>query len=330
MDDDLTGRLVWDIGDVVIYKKAVARSSRHGNKGDPGYSLLHPGTGGGDGIGINTRDHLNEGEEMALREDLDKAFYAGFTTKEYNAFTDPGSHDYDEDDELSEGETSVVDYEGVSRFYASTDYWFGDFNASRHTRRAANELVGLDQGKHDLLLGEGASSDYTRAQAFGMLMGLATSKPHNQALVRGSWYEGADPDEIESAFNDQATMDFSLVSFSNSQGVADYFADPEFYGRDRGGSEGGTQVMFTVEPGAQAIMGRRFNSDMKAGDPGEELNDLDEEDPELLLDKDPDAAREYVTGGRFKVKGVAREGDTISVTLTQEYTYNPVTGRTTA
>lgn len=303
---------------------------RHGNKGDPGYSLLHPGSGGGNGIGISTKDHLNESEEMVLREDLDKAFYAGFTTKDYSAFTDPGSHDYDEDEELEEGRTSVIDYEGLSRFYSSTGYWFGDFEAARSTRRAANDFVGLDQGKHDLLLGEGQSSDYDRAQAFGMLMGLATSKPYNNPLMRGSWYEGANPDEIESAFRDQGTMDFSLISFTNSQGVADYFADPGFYSQnDGGGSQGGTQVMFTVEPGAQGIMGRRFNSDMKAGDPGEELNDLDDDDPDLLLDSDPDAAREYVTGGRFEIKEVTRKGDTISVTLAQQYTYNPVTGRTT-
>lgn len=302
---------------------------RHGNKGGPGYSLLHPGNGGGDGIGISTKDHLNSSEEQILQENLSDAFFAGFTSTDYNSRTDPGSHDYDENEELEDGETSVIDYEGLSRYYSSTGYWFGDFKASRETRRAANELVGLDQGKHDLLLGEGEVTDYDRTQAFGMLIGLATSKSHDKALVRGSWYEGADPGDIESAFRDQDTMDFSLVSFSNSQGVADYFADPEFYGRDRGGSEGGTQVMFTVDPGAQAIMGRRFNSDMKAGDSGEELNDLDDEDPELLLDNDPDAAREYVTGGRFKIKKVTRDGDTISVTLAQQYTYNPVTGRTT-
>lgn len=302
---------------------------RHGNKGDPGYSLLHPGSGGGAGIGISTKDHLNESEEFALREDIDRAWAAGFIPKDYNAFTDPGSHDYDEDDELDEGQTSVIDYEGLGRYYATSGEWFGDFERSRDARRAANELVGLDQGTHDLLLGEGDTNDYTRAQAFGMLMALATSKPYNKPMVRGSWYEGADPDEIEAAFRGQGTMDFSLVSFSNSQGVADYFADPEFYGKDRGGSEGGTQVMFTVEPGAQGIMGRRFNSDMKAGDPGEELYDLDEDDPQITLDSDPDAAREYVTGGRFKIESVSRDGDTISVSLSQQFTYNPVTGRTT-
>jgi len=303
--------------------------ARHGNKGDPGYSLLHPGAGGGNGIGISTKDHLNEGEEMVLREDLDRAWAQGYTPKEYNAYTDPGSHDYDEDDELGEGETSAVDYEGLGRFYASNGDWFGNFEGSRATRRAANELVGLDQGNHDLLVGEGESSQYTRAGAFGMLMSLATSKPYAGEMYRGSWYEGADPAELEAAFRDQGSMDFSLVSFTNSQGVADYFADPEFYGKDRGGSQGGTQVMFTLEPGAQGIMGRRFNSDMKAGDPGEELYDLDEDDPEIIHDMDPDHAREYVTGGRMKIKSVKRDGDTISVTLTQEFTYNPVTGRTT-
>lgn len=303
--------------------------ARHGNKGDPGYSLLHPGSGGGSGLGVSTKDHLNPDEEGILHEDLSDAFFAGFTPRDYSPFADPGSHEYDEDSELGEEETAAVDYDGLGRFYASTDHWFGDFDQSRRARRAANELLGLDQGQHDLLLGDGEVSQYDRAQAFGMTMALATSKPYGKPLVRGSWYEGADPAEIEKAFRDQGTMDFSLVSFSNSQGVADYFADPEFYGRDRGGSQGGTQVMFTVEPGAQAIMGRRFNSDMKAGDPGSELSDLDEDDPALLLDPDPDAAREYVTGGRFKIKGVTRKGDTISVTLAQQYTYNPVTGRTT-
>jgi hypothetical protein len=339
-----TDKYTWAADEIVIHKKkGVGKKppergdadpkvqARHGNKGDPGYSLLHPGSGGGNGIGISTKDHLNAAEEFAMREDIDRAFFAGFITKDYNAYTDPGSHDYDEDTELGDNETSVIDYEGLGRFYATDEGWFGNFVGARDVRRTANEFVGLDQGPHDLLLGEGRSDDYTRAQAFGMLMSLATSKPYNKPMMRGSWYAGANPDEIEAAFKAEDHMDFSLVSFTNSQGVADYFADPEFYAKNHPDGPGdGTQVMFTVEPGAQGIMGRRFNSDMKAGDPGEELYDLDEDDPEITLDSDPDAAREYVTGGRFKIESVKREGATITVSLKQQYTYNPVTGRTTA
>lgn len=348
-DPETADRFVWKPESIVIVKAkpkdpqskptaeapAGRASTRHGNKGDPGYSLLHPGAGGGDGIGINTKDHLSTSEEDILREDLDKAYYAGLTSKEYNAFTDPGSHDYDEDEELEEGQTSVIDYDALSRFYGGSadETWYSDFEGSRRVRRAGNELVGLDQGQHDALVGTGESTDYDRAMAFGMLMGVATSKPLNSPLYRGSYYDGASPEDVAANFTEGGTLDFSLVSFTNSQGVADYFGDPALYEGNfgEGTASGGARIMFTVDPGAQGVLGHVFPDDMTAGDPGTPLEDADDYDEdELLKDGDPDRAREIITGGRFAIKSVKVEGDTISVQLEQKFTYNPVTGRTTA
>jgi phage portal protein BeeE len=310
----------------------VVRITRHGNKGDPGYSLLHPGSGGGNGIGISVKDHLNESENNILDENISDAFYAGVVKQEYNPFTDPGSHDYDEDEDLEDGQTSVIDWAGLGQFYAAghDQGWYSNFEGSRRLRRAGNELVGLDQGDHDLLLGSGETNDYDRVTAFGMVLGLATSKPQAGELYRGSYYDGASADDIAGNFTEGGTLDFSLVSFTNSPGVAEYFGDPDLYEKNfgEGTAGGGARLMFTVEPGAQGLLGHPFAEDMKAGDPGTNIEE-DEDEHDLVKDDNPDRAREIVTGGRFEIKEVVVDGDTISVRLRQEFTYNPVTGRTT-
>lgn len=293
----------------------------HGTKGEPGYELLH-----GDAK-IQPKMLLNESQEMALREDIDKAFYAGFLPHEYNAYTDPGSHDYDPDDEVGEGEVNYVEWEGLARFYASGSdgTWFGDFESSRRVRRAANELAGLDQTGHDLLLGEGTTNDYDRNAALGLLMGVATARPLDRELYRGSFYEGSDPDEIEAQLRSTDSLDFSVVSFTDGQGVADYFADPSLYEQGVRESTGGTQVMYVVEPGAQGVLGHVFSKDMRAGDPGHE--DEDEADyidsDEALTDWTQERPREIVTGGNFQLGEITRDGSRITVRLKQTQTYPP-------
>lgn len=293
----------------------------HGTKGEPGYELLH-----GDAK-IQPKMLLDESQEMALREDIDKAFYAGFLPHEYNAYTDPGSHDYDPDDEVGEGEVNYVEWEGLARFYASGSdgTWFGDFESSRRVRRAANELAGLDQTGHDLLLGEGTTNDYDRNAALGLLMGVATARPLDRELYRGSFYEGSDPDEIEAQLRSTDSLDFSVVSFTDGQGVADYFADPSLYEQGVRESTGGTQVMYVVEPGAQGVLGHVFSKDMRAGDPGHE--DEDEADyidsDEALTDWTQERPREIVTGGNFQLGEITRDGSRITVRLKQTQTYPP-------
>lgn len=295
----------------------------HGTKGQPGYDLLHGGSK------LQPKSVLNEDQEMALREDLDKAFYAGFTPHEYNAYADPGSHDYDPDDaELGDDEVNYVEWEGLARYYASgaDGTWFGDFEGSRRIRRAANELAGLDQTEHDRLLGEGGTSDYDRNAALGLLMGVATAPKLDRPLYRGSYYAGADPDEVEAQLRSTSSLDFSVVSFTDGEGVADYFADPEFYQANHpGGPATGTQVAYVVEPGAQGVLGHVFSRDMKAGDPGHE--DEDEADyidsDEALTDWTQERPREIVTGGSFEVGEITRAGDLITVQLRQTKTYQP-------
>lgn len=289
----------------------------HGNKGDPGYHLLHPGK---DHPRTNISDFLDESQEDILVEDMDAAMFAGFTNRSYNPRTDPGSSQFDPDEELGDDERDHVDWEGLSRYYASGegDTWFGDFEDSRKIRRAANELAGLDTSGHDLLLGEGDTSDFDRVNASVMLMGLATSPPIDQPLYRGTFVEGGDADEIEASLRESDTLDFSLISFTNSQGVA----DPSMY--QGGESRGGTQIMFTLAPGAQGILGHPFPEDMRAGDAGAET-DYDE----IITNFSPTLPREVVTGGRLRVTEVTRDGNVIRVSITQEHTYNPVTGRTT-
>jgi hypothetical protein len=300
---------------------AGAEAFFHGTKGQPGYDLLH-----GDSK-LQTKNLMDESQEMTLREDLDKAFYAGFTSREYNAYTDSGSHDYDPDDELGEGEVNYVEWEGLARYYASGagDTWYSDFEGSRRIRRAANELAGLDQTGHDLLLGEGKTSDYDRIAALGLLTGVATAPKLDRELYRGSYYQGADPDEVEAQLKGTDSLDFSVVSFTDGQGVADYFADPSMY--QQGEATSGTQVMYVVEPGAQGVLGHVFSKDMRAGDPGDDEDEVEYIDSdEALTDWTQERPREIVTGGRFTVGEVVREGDRITVRLRQTKTHQPVKG----
>lgn len=316
----------WTPQTVVIDHRAVTAAAFHGTKGEPGYDLLH----GGDKV--QTSAVLSEHEESILHEELDRAYYAGFNSREYYPYADSGSHLYDPDEELSDGQVNFVEWEGLSRYYAaSDDHWFGTFATSQETRRAANDIVGIKAGEQDRLIGEGDPSDYARVTAFSMLMGVATAPQRDMPLVRGSLYEGADPDEIEAAFRSQPTMDFSLISVTNSPGVADYFASPALFENNHARPPGpGTTVRFEIEPGAQAVMGRVFANDTSGDGPGRELADLDDDEhEEMMTNTDPDHAREYVTGGRFSVTEVVRDGDSLTVRLKQENTFNPATGEAT-
>jgi hypothetical protein len=293
----------------------------HGTKGAPGYGLLH----GNDKV--TTMRFLAEGEEEELQEGLNQAYYNGFTSREYNAYTDSGSYLYDPDDELSEGERNYVDWEGLSRYYASGagGDWYSNFEGSRNIRREANALAGLDQTGHDRLLGEGDSSLY-RVEALALLTAVASAPPVDRPLYRGSFYEGADPDEIEKQLRSTDSLDFSVVSFTDGQGVADYFADPALY--EQGGareSQGGTQVMYEVDPGAQGVLGHIFTKDMRAGNPGENEDDADYvNSDEALTDFTTDHPREIITGGNFEVGEIVRDGNRITVRLRQTKTHPPV------
>ncbi len=287
----------------------------HGSPGDPGYRLLHGG--------FKQEEVLNGFQVDFLHEELDKAHSAGLHYGgEYNPYTDPNSPLYDPDDPLEEGQTRHVDWRGLAQHMASgdTDHWFGDFDNSRRIRRAANARLGLAGGQQDPLLGQGPPiDDYDDAVAVAMLAGLATSRPVPQELYRGTYVEGGDPEALEAALR-TGTMDFGLVSFTNSQGVAEYFSDPSMY--QQGPSQGGTQIMFVAEPGAQGIIGRQFSEGMSAGNPG-----IDTYDPlEDLTDLSLSRGREIVTGGRFDVVDVIREDSFITVRLRQQYTYDPTTG----
>jgi hypothetical protein len=295
----------------------------HGTKGQPGYELLH-----GDSK-VTLTSVLDEDQELALREDLDRAYFGGFTPHEYNAFTDPGSYDYDPDEELEDGQVNYVEWEGLARYYASGagDAWYSDFEGSRRIRRAANELAGLDQTGHDRLLGDAEPDDNDRNAALGLLMGVATAPRLDRELYRGSYYAGSDPDEVEAQLRSTDSLDFSVVSFTDGQGVADYFADPSLYEGNSGetGSTG-TQVMYVVEPGAQGVLGHVFSKGMQAGDPGDDPDESEYvESDEALTDWTQERPREIVTGGNFAVGDIVREGNRITVRLRQTRTYPPRT-----
>lgn len=295
------------------------RQDFHGSPGRPGYELLH---GGGK---LKNKDLFSPEEESSLQEDLDEAHYAGFIDHSYSFFTDPGSHDYDPEDETPEDEINYVHWEGLGRYYASGagGTWFGDFEDSRRIRRAANESAGLDQSGHDRLLGEGEVDEHDRVVGTAMLAAVAVSPPLDRPLYRGSFYAGADPDEVEKQLRGTDGLDFSVVSFTDGQGVADYFADPSLY--EQGGareSSSGTQVMYVVDPGAQGILGHIFSKDMRAGDPGQDDADYVNSD-EALTDFTQERPREIVTGGHFSVGGITRDGNKITVRLKQTKVYKP-------
>lgn len=304
-------------------EEPVTAAAFHGTKGQPGYELLH-----GDAK-VTMGNSLTSEQQEILADDLDRAFQAGFLPHEYNRFSDPTYYDYEDyGEEAGEGQVNYVEWEGLSRYYASGagGYWFGDFENSRDIRRAANALAGLDQTGHDRLLGEGDTSDYDQAAALALLTGVASAPRLDRELYRGSYFEGADPDEVEAQLRDTGSLDFSVVSFTDGQGVADYFADPHLY--EQGGarqSQGGTQVMYTVEPGAQGVLGHVFSKDMQAGDPGHD--DEDEADyvdsEEAFTDWSQDRPREIVTGGNFEVGEITRDGNRITVRLRQTKTYPP-------
>lgn len=293
----------------------------HGTKGGPGYELLHGGAK------IQPRSLLDEDQEMMLREDLDSAFSSGFTPHSYNAYGDSGSHDYDPDDEdTPDGSVNYVEWEGLARYYASGagDSWYSDFEGSRRIRRAANELAGLDQTGHDRLLGEGDTDDYDRNAALGLLMGVATAPRLDRELYRGSFYAGADPDEVEAQLRGTDGLDFSVASFTDGRGVADYFGDPALYALNNPGeAPEGTQVTYIVEPGAQGVLGHVFARDMAAGTPGDDEDRDYVDTDEALTDWSREHPREIVTGGHFELGEITREGSRITVRLKQTKTYPP-------
>lgn len=292
----------------------------HGTKGQPGYELLH-----GDNK-VTTRAFLSPGQEENLAEDLDRAYAAGFTKHPYNLFADQGSHVYEDyGEEAGDDEIAYVDWEGLGRYYASGmgGNWVGSFEGSRDIRREANRLAGLDQTGHDRLLGEGPSEGY-RLEALTLLTAVATARPLDRELYRGSFYEGADPDEVEAQLRGTDALDFSVVSFTDGQGVADYFADPSLYEQDFRKSKGGTQVRYTVEPGAQGVLGHMFPKDTAAGTLGDDEDDLEYTDSdEAATDFSTDHPREIVTGGRFEIGEITRDGNVIQVRLRQTKTYPP-------
>jgi 2'-5' RNA ligase len=293
----------------------------HGSPGRPGYELLH---GGGR---MKNKDLFSPGEEGVLQEDLDEAHFAGFIPHAYSFFTDPGSHDYDPEDKTPEDEINYVHWENLGRYYASGagDTWFGDFESSRSIRRAANESAGLDQSGHDRLLGEGEVSEHDKVVGTAMLAAVAVSPPVDRPLYRGSFYAGADPDEVEAQLRSTDGLDFSVVSFTDGQGVADYFADPDLYQANHpGGPQGGARVMYEVEPGAQGILGHVFSKDMKAGDPGQNPDEAEYiNSDEALTDFTRERPREIVTGGHFQIGEITRDGDTVHVRLKQTKVYRP-------
>lgn len=293
----------------------------HGTKGGPGYGLLH-----GEGK-LKNKNLFDENQEGILHEDLDSAHFAGFIDHPYSYFTDPGSHYYDPADEKPPDEINYVHWEHLGRYYASGSggNWFGDFEDSRRIRRAANASAGLDQTGHDRLLGEGPVDDHDHVVGTAMLAALAVSPPLDRPLYRGSFYGGANPDEVEAQLRGTDGLDFSVVSFTDGQGVADYFADPGFYRENHPDApSGGTQVMYEVEPGAQGILGHVFQKDMKAGDPGSNPDEIDYvESPEANTDFTRARPREVVTGGHFQVGEITRDGSTIHVKLKQTKVFHP-------
>lgn len=291
----------------------------HGTKGAPGYGLLH-----GEHK-VTTRAFLSEGDEEEIAGDLDNAHVMGFTPHAYNLFADPGTHVYaDYGEEAGPDEVNYVDWEGLSRYYASGagGHWVGSFEGSRSIRRTANNLAGLDQTGHDRLLGEGSTDDFT-PQALAMLTGLAAAPRLDRPLYRGSYYEGASPDEVEAQLRSTDSLDFSVVSFTDGLNVADYFADPYLY--QSGEAQGGARVRYELEPGAQGILGHIFPKGMKAGDPG--LDDQEDADyvdsDEAFTNFTQDHPREIVTGGNFAIGEITRDGDTIHVKLRQTKVYHP-------
>jgi 2'-5' RNA ligase len=294
----------------------------HGTKGQPGYGLLH-----GDGK-LKNKNILSPNQEGILHEDLDNAHFAGFIDHPYSYFTDPGSHFYDPEDEKPDDEINYVHWEHLGRYYASGagGTWYSDFEGSRRIRTAANESAGLDQTGHDRLLAEaGELDDHDRVVGTSMLAALAVSPPLDRPLYRGSYYAGANPDEVEAQLRGSDGLDFSVASFTDGQGVADYFADPGFYQTNHpDGPQGGTQVMYEVEPGAQGILGHIFQKDMKAGDPGQDPDEIDYvESTEANTDWTQGHPREIVTGGHFEVGEIVRDGDRITVRLRQTKVFKP-------
>ena len=198
--------------------------------------------------------------------------------------------------------------------------------SSRRFRRAANALAGLDQTGHDRLLGEGDVSDDDRVVALAMLTGVAIAPPVARELFRGSYYEGASPDEVEAQLRATPSLDFSVVSFTDGRGVADYFADPSLY--QEGEAQGGTQVMYVMEPGAQGILGHVFAQDMAAGSPGDEDDRDYVNSDDALTDWSTERPREVITGGSLELGEITRDGDRITVRVRQAKTHPPVNGGT--
>lgn len=308
---------------VVDHRAPLTAAAFHGTKGEPGYELLH-----GDEK-VTVGDYLTPDQQDILADAADQAYYQGFTPHQYNKFADTSHYDYAEyGQEPGEGETGYVEWEGVARYYASGagDTWYSDFEGSRRIRRAANELAGLDQSGHDLLLGDEEPDDYDRAAALALLTGVGSAPRLDRELYRGSYYAGADPDEIESQLRSTDTLDFSVVSFTDGRGVADYFGGRGLYETNNPqGESGGTQVMYVVEPGAQGVLGHIFTKGMNADGPGHE--DEDDADyvnsDEALTDWTQDHPREIVTGGRFEIGEVVRDGDRITVRIRQTQTHPP-------
>lgn len=288
---------------------------KHGTKGKPGYSLLHPGIRLSD---IFDRDQ----EEELTSEVMDNTYYGGFTSSEYRSMADPRGSDHadywdPEEDELEEGQVDYIQWNAAARYVASnSSRWVGNFEESRFVRMEAARLAGVEISGLDPLSGESGEGDHATVSAATLMMGLIDGTEMRDPLYRGTFLQGADADEVEQAFQTEYA-DMPLASFTNSEDTANWFMDPAQYRRwDPNANREGVTVMYEVAPGAPGVIGY----------PLDYSEDAEEPEDDVIVSRSLSIPREVVSGGRFRVAGYTRDGNAFRVQLVHERLYSPTGG----
>lgn len=288
---------------------------KHGTKGKPGYSLLHPG--------LQLSDVLDEDQEMELTDEvMNNTYYGGFTQNEYRAMADPRGRDHEdywdpEEDELEDGQVDYVEWNAAARYVASnSSRWVGNFEESRYVRMEAARLAGVEISELDPLSGESGQEDHATVSAVTLMMGLIDGTTMRDPLYRGTFLQGADPDEVEQAFQTDYA-DMPLASFTNSEDTASWFMDPAQYQRwNPNADRSGVTVMYEVAPGAPGVIGY----------PLDYSPDAEEPEDDVIASRTLSIPREVVSGGRFRVAGYTRDGNAFRVQLVHERLYSPTGG----
>ena len=234
-------------------------------------------------------------------------------------------------DSSSGGDSDRASHELYKEFGVEVDSPYGEgdpavsggdwamFGACRDIRESAYDLLGYE--RYDVFAdphlhggdpgwgGGSTSAANPDALAYHILEKLRDGDRLEMPVYRGVATYGFDPDTFINDLKEGDTFDLPIASFTGEQEIASKFGD---------------SIIFKLEKGARYIKGGFM------GLPESVLQQMQEESGSPVYEEDfydDPKYSEIVSGGRFKVTRVRRNGMTIVVSIRQVGVFNPDSGR---